>query len=165
METLEERYFELFKMFNRIVEKMDFVSVSKAEFFLLVQIHRQVQVQEVSTVRTLAQDMGVSSPAVSRMIRSLSEKNMAEKRDLSSDRRNTSITLTERGIETLRENSGRIQRVRRYYTLCVVQLLLSWFLIDHILTFISYRTIRKCIIDTCLFIISFQIQREWVFRK
>lgn len=53
----------------------------------------------------------------------------------------------------------------RYYTLCVVQLLLSWFLIDHILTFISYRTIRKCIIDTCLFIISFQIQREWVFRK
>ena len=41
METLEERYFELFKMFNRIVEKMDFVSVSKAEFFLLVQIHRQ----------------------------------------------------------------------------------------------------------------------------
>lgn len=110
METLEERYFELFKMFNRIVEKMDFVSVSKAEFFLLVQIHRQVQ--EVSTVRTLAQDMGVSSPAVSRMIRSLSEKNMVEKRDLSSDRRNTSITLTERGIETLRENSGRIQRVR-----------------------------------------------------
>ena len=64
METLEERYFELFKMFNRIVEKMDFVSVSKAEFFLLVQIHRQVQVQEVSTVRTLAQDMGVSSPAI-----------------------------------------------------------------------------------------------------
>lgn len=110
METLEERYFELFKMFNRIVEKMGFVSVSKAEFFLLVQIHRQVQ--EVSTVRTLAQDMGVSSPAVSRMIRSLSEKNMVEKRDLSSDRRNTSITLTERGIETLRENSGRIQRVR-----------------------------------------------------
>lgn len=80
METLEERYFELFKMFNRIVEKMDFVSVSKAEFFLLVQIHRQVQVQEVSTVRTLAQDMGVSSPAVSRMIRSLSEKNMVEKK-------------------------------------------------------------------------------------
>ena len=87
METLEERYFELFKMFNRIVGKMDFVSVSKAEFFLLVQIHRQVQVQEVSTVRTLAQDMRVSLPAVSRMIRSLSEKNMVEKRDLSSDRK------------------------------------------------------------------------------
>ena len=101
METLEERYFELFKMCNRIVEKMDFVSVSKAEFFLLVQIHRQVQVQEVSTVRTLAQDMGVSSPAVSRMIRSLSEKNMVEKRDLSSDRRNTSITLTEISGENL----------------------------------------------------------------
>lgn len=94
------------KCLTGLWKKWNFVSVSKAEFFLLVQIHRQVQVQEVSTVRTLAQDMGVSSPAVSRMIRSLSEKNMVEKRDLSSDRRNTSITLTERGIETLRENSG-----------------------------------------------------------
>ena len=113
MVTFEDRYDELFKMFNRIVEKMDFVSVSKAEFFLLVQIRRQVQVQEVSTVRTLAQDMGVSSPAVSRMIRSLSEKNMVEKRDLSSDRRNTSITL--------RENFVRFQRGRDLVMVSLVE--------------------------------------------
>lgn len=53
----------------------------------------------------------------------------------------------------------------KYYVLCVVQLLLSWLLVDHMLGFITYRTIRKCIIDTLLFTVSFQIQREWVFKK
>lgn len=53
----------------------------------------------------------------------------------------------------------------RYYVLCIVQLLLSWLLVDHLLGFIVYRTVRKCIIDTILFAVSFQIQREWVFKK
>lgn len=51
----------------------------------------------------------------------------------------------------------------KYYILCIIQLLLSAFLVNHLLTFISYSTLRKCIIDTILFAISFQIQREWVF--
>lgn len=53
--------------------------------------------------------------------------------------------------------------VVKYYILCVVQLLFSAFLVNHLLTFISYSTLRKCIIDTVLFAISFQVQREWVF--
>ena len=53
----------------------------------------------------------------------------------------------------------------RYYTLAIVQLLLSAVLVDHLLTFITYSTLRKCVIDTLLFAISFQIQREWVFKK
>lgn len=53
----------------------------------------------------------------------------------------------------------------RYYTLAIVQLLLSAVLVNHLLTFITYSTLRKCIIDTLLFAISFQIQREWVFKK
>ena len=53
----------------------------------------------------------------------------------------------------------------KYYILCVVQLLLSAFFVNHLLRFITYSTVRKCIIDTVLFAVSFQIQREWVFRK
>ncbi|MCH5252493.1 MAG: glycosyltransferase [Lachnospiraceae bacterium] len=53
----------------------------------------------------------------------------------------------------------------KYYILCVVQLLLSAFLVNHLLSFISYSTVRKCIIDTILFAVSFQVQREWVFRR
>ena len=52
-----------------------------------------------------------------------------------------------------------------YYILCIVQLILSWLLVDHFLGFITYRTVRKCIIDTILFTVSFQIQREWVFKN
>lgn len=55
--------------------------------------------------------------------------------------------------------------VIKYYILCVIQLILSWLLVDHVLGFITYRTIRKCIIDTLLFSVSFQIQREWVFKR
>ncbi len=54
--------------------------------------------------------------------------------------------------------------VVKYYTLCIVQMICSWLLVNHLFTFISYATIRKCIIDTILFAISFQIQREWVFK-
>lgn len=53
----------------------------------------------------------------------------------------------------------------KYYILCVCQLILSAVLVDQALTFIFSRTIRKCIIDTILFTISFQIQREWVFKN
>lgn len=53
----------------------------------------------------------------------------------------------------------------KYYSLCIVQLLFSWILVDHMFGFITYRTVRKCIIDTLLFVVSFQIQREWVFKK
>lgn len=53
----------------------------------------------------------------------------------------------------------------KYYILCAVQLLLSALLVNHLLTFITYSTLRKCIIDTILFAISFQVQREWVFKK
>ncbi len=53
----------------------------------------------------------------------------------------------------------------RYYLLCVVQLILSTLGVNYLLGFIPYATVRKCIIDTILFLISFQIQREWVFQK
>lgn len=55
--------------------------------------------------------------------------------------------------------------ILKYYVLCIVQLLLSALLVNHFLTFITYSTLRKCIIDTILFTISFQIQREWVFKR
>ncbi len=55
--------------------------------------------------------------------------------------------------------------ILKYYTLCICQLIISALLVDKALTFIFSSTIRKCIIDTILFTVSFQIQREWVFKK
>lgn len=53
----------------------------------------------------------------------------------------------------------------KYYTLCVIQLLLSAFFVNYLQALIPYATICKCIIDSLLFLISFQIQREWIFKK
>ena len=52
----------------------------------------------------------------------------------------------------------------KYYLLVIVQLTVSAILVNYALLFIPYSTIRKVIIDTLLFVISFIIQREWVFK-
>lgn len=67
--------------------------------------------------------------------------------------------------QVFKNNSSSPAIAVKYYTLCIIQLLLSWLLVDHLLGFITYRTIRKCIIDSLLFVVSFPIQREWVFKK
>ena len=54
----------------------------------------------------------------------------------------------------------------RYYTLCVLQLLVSWGLVIFVFNQIHWdTTIIKIIVDTCLFFVSYQIQRQWVFKK
>lgn len=57
----------------------------------------------------------------------------------------------------------------RYYILCVVQMLTSYgfvYLIEHALAWGNLGTVLiKIVVDTVLFLISFQIQRAWVFKK
>lgn len=55
----------------------------------------------------------------------------------------------------------------RYYTLCVIQMLVSyglvWTVTDRLKLGGILTIIAKAVIDTILFIISFQIQQRWVF--
>lgn len=54
----------------------------------------------------------------------------------------------------------------RYYILCCTQMLVSAGLVQSIYLFTSGReTIIKVCVDIVLFLISFQIQREWVFGR
>lgn len=52
----------------------------------------------------------------------------------------------------------------RYGILFVAQLLVSATLIE-MLSYLVSAVIAKLIVDTCLFFVSYQIQRRWVFRK
>ncbi|MCR4604949.1 MAG: bifunctional glycosyltransferase family 2/GtrA family protein [Eubacterium sp.] len=54
--------------------------------------------------------------------------------------------------------------VVKYYTLAIVQLVLSAVLVNYAFLFIPYSTVRKVIVDTLLFVVSYLIQREWVFK-
>lgn len=63
-------------------------------------------------------------------------------------------------------NDKRKSTIIKYYILCVVQTALSWGLLKLINNHIVINvTLIKIVVDTILFFISFQIQREIVFRK
>lgn len=54
----------------------------------------------------------------------------------------------------------------RYGVLCVVQMLLSAFGTRYLYMLIHWgQTLLKVLVDTILFLVSFRIQRAWVFRK
>lgn len=57
--------------------------------------------------------------------------------------------------------------VFKYYLLCVTQALTSYIMVDILFRNVYYicPTALKLIVDTILFLISFQIQKRWVFRK
>lgn len=56
--------------------------------------------------------------------------------------------------------------ILRYYTLCVLQLLVSWGLVVCVFNQIHWdTTIIKIMVDTILFFISYRIQRQWVFKR
>jgi glycosyltransferase involved in cell wall biosynthesis len=57
----------------------------------------------------------------------------------------------------------------KYYILCVAQLSVSYLLVYFVTTILSLgqvlTVVAKAVIDTILFVISFQIQRRWVFKN
>lgn len=54
----------------------------------------------------------------------------------------------------------------KYYAVCIVQMLCSALFVNILFVLIGFNeVVIKLIVDSFLFIISFQIQREWVFSK
>ena len=57
----------------------------------------------------------------------------------------------------------------RYYALCVVQMLASAGLVTLVKSYVPggafVSTVCKAVVDTCLFVVSYQIQKHWVFKK
>ena len=67
------------------------------------------------------------------------------------------------------KSSGSIKgSIVKYYILCVLQLCVSYMLVYAVTSLLSLGSVMtvvaKAIIDTILFVISFQIQRRWVFK-
>ena len=65
-----------------------------------------------------------------------------------------------------KSESGLARTMVKYYTLAVVQMSLSAFGVWVVFGMLGgSETLIKILVDTVLFLISFQIQREWVFKK
>ena len=60
--------------------------------------------------------------------------------------------------------------VKRYYLLALCQMLLSFILVDLLTDCVFcvmgfWSVVIKCVVDACLFIFSYGIQRKWVFKN
>lgn len=88
-------------------------------------------------------------------------------------------TVTSRAISSLfnytlnrktvfKSNSSVTYSFIKYYMLCIPQMLISYGLVSGLTDILSLNgiltAILKAIVDTILFVISFQIQRRWVFK-
>ncbi|SHO50230.1 bifunctional glycosyltransferase family 2/GtrA family protein [Anaerocolumna xylanovorans] len=61
-------------------------------------------------------------------------------------------------------NGGRV--FVRYFALCIVQMLLSAFLVTWLYSAMgAFETLIKVFVDSILFFISYQVQMKWVFRN
>ena len=86
-------------------------------------------------------------------------------------------TLISRGISSItnyflnsrfvfKSKAKKRVTIVKYYTLVLAQLLTSWLLVSFIFSSISFGlTLVKILVDVLLFILSYQIQNSWVFKK
>ena len=66
------------------------------------------------------------------------------------------------------KDNKNIITVVKYYMLCIVQLCLSWICVDKLYVLVfknTHPSFLKILVDVILFLISYQIQRRWVFKR
>lgn len=68
--------------------------------------------------------------------------------------------------QVFRNNSKTPTVLARYYTLCIIQTIISAFFVKYLFSIIKYNeSVIKSCFEIFLFFISFQIQQKWVFKK
>lgn len=106
-----ERYIQLMHTFFRLRSKMDFFEVPKGELMLLRLVQKCQEEGKAGSVSQIASCLEVSSPAVSRMIRTLEKKDLLQKKPLSEDRRSTCLSLTPKGQQVVSRADETINRM------------------------------------------------------
>lgn len=111
LDPLHESYLNLFHQFRRITERIDFSGISRGEFLILVHMKEKNNQGEVVTIRSLADMLQVTSPAVSRMIGQMVKAGFVEKKVMPEDRRNNCLFVTGKGNEVLQCCGERFRRI------------------------------------------------------
>ncbi len=107
---LLEQYMLAMNRFGRLNMPVLFNRVSKSEFFLLELLYGHMrEYREGMNVSAIADRLGVSPPAVSRMLRAMHTRGLIVRGDYALDRRNTLISLTEKGDITRKEQEQVIE--------------------------------------------------------
>lgn len=65
-----------------------------------------------------------------------------------------------------KQNNGYMKTICKYYTLAIGQMLASWLFVTLIFSKLSINTsVIKLFVDFLLFLLSYQLQRRWVFKE
>lgn len=107
----ERALFRALHRFGRLNtgQLIEMEGLTQGEFFGLSMLREHLKNHpEGMHVRELAQRARVSPPGASRMLRTMEEKGLIERRVDRNDRRNTYITLTEGGEEAWRRTTERL---------------------------------------------------------
>ncbi len=106
---MEEAYrlndiFENINTMMQMVSTLKFKGATKSEFGLMFAIYKRVENSQPTSVAAIAEFLGISAPAVSRMLKNMREKGLVEKEPFEGSRRTSSVCLTEKGRAVLNSN-------------------------------------------------------------
>lgn len=88
---------------QRFFEKFSIYPI--AEYAIMKEIHRKQSIHENITISEIANQIKISVPAISRTIKTLSEKGWIEKLQLDCDKRAYHIQLTHIGLQHYQQQS------------------------------------------------------------
>lgn len=101
------KLYECMHRFHRLNFRISAPCISHSEFFILKTLTLMTNDHITGvTVSELAEELGVTSPAVSRRLSFLDQKGLTERSIDTKNRRNTFVTITQKGLEAV-ENQER----------------------------------------------------------
>lgn len=93
---------------------MKYEDLAPAEFFVLVEIQKMSQQELGATNSRLAEQMGQSISAASKMIHNLEEKNYVKRDNSPTDRRICYLFVTDTGREKIQQVREKQEKVMQY---------------------------------------------------
>lgn len=108
---IQDIFLENVAMFQKVRDSIQFEGLSRSEFAMLHMIHCKKDEMGRITLSELASFLEVSSPAVSRMIKSLEDKKYIIKSPSEKDRRISYVSLSPQGEEMYESCAKRMRKI------------------------------------------------------
>ena len=107
---LQEQLITAQNRFMKMHRDLCFTGLRKSEFVMLEIIERENGNREQGVLASdIAKRLGITAPAVSKMLRSMEEKGYVERRVEEKDRRNTRVSITPDGKEAEQQVRRQMQ--------------------------------------------------------
>lgn len=108
---IQDIFLENVAMFQKLRDRIRFDELSRSEFAMLHMVHCKEKELGQLTLSELAAFLDVSSPAVSRMIKTLEDRNFIVKIPSKKDRRISYVSLTPEGEQLYEKCAEQMRKI------------------------------------------------------